>query len=162
MYEVEIGHPRSSMLDLDSSFDAQSPQVAAALEDMPGDPIKHGSRYGGNSTVVNERGQWFLQMDSGTKYALLPKEVERMGGSTASGSQIYQRLANALGSEAGASRELVRRGIPGAVYFDQGSRDRGAGTRNVIAFPGTEDSIRILRKYGLLAPIAAGAAMGEE
>jgi hypothetical protein len=28
-------------------------------------------------------------------------------------------------------------------------------------FPGTEDSIRILRKYGIMAPIAAGA-MGEE
>jgi hypothetical protein len=30
-------------------------------------------------------------------------------------------------------------------------------------FPGTEDSIRILRKYGLLAPMAVGAAsQGQE
>jgi hypothetical protein len=29
-------------------------------------------------------------------------------------------------------------------------------------FPGTEDSIRILRKYGMMAPIAAGAAAGGE
>jgi hypothetical protein len=28
-------------------------------------------------------------------------------------------------------------------------------------FPGTEDSIRILRKYGLMAPIAAGAMQEE-
>jgi hypothetical protein len=29
-------------------------------------------------------------------------------------------------------------------------------------FPGTEDSIRILRKYGLLAPMAAGAMQEQQ
>jgi len=33
----------------------------------------------------------------------------------------------------------------------------GELSRNFVAFPGTEDSIRILRKYGMMAPIAAGA-----
>jgi len=32
------------------------------------------------------------------------------------------------------------------------------GSNNIVAFPGTEDQIRILRKYGLMAPVAAGAA----
>lgn len=35
-------------------------------------------------------------------------------------------------------------------------------TRNYVMFPGSEDSIRILRKYGILAPVAAGAAQQEQ
>jgi hypothetical protein len=49
-------------------------------------------------------------------------------------------------------------GIPGVRYLDEGSRAAKKGTHNYVMFPGTEDSIRILRKYGLLAPVAAGAA----
>lgn len=158
MYEVEIGHPRSAMLDLDAAFSEQSPQVARALEDLPGEPMSHGSRYGGNATVINERGQWFLKMDSGAKYSLLPKDVERMGGASATGGQMYQRLANALGGDAAASSEMVRRGVPGAMYFDQGSRGSNSGTRNIIAFPGTEDSIRILRKYAIPGAVGTGVA----
>jgi hypothetical protein len=46
-------------------------------------------------------------------------------------------------------------------YLDEHSRGAKAGTRNIVAFPGTEDSIRILRKYGVMAPIAAGATADE-
>jgi hypothetical protein len=52
-------------------------------------------------------------------------------------------------------------GIPGIRYLDGGSRSAGQGTHNYVMFPGTEDSIRILRKYGLLAPMAAGAMQDE-
>lgn len=159
VYEVEIGHPQSSFLDLDAPFSSQPPSVLDALKGVPGEPMKHGSRYGGNATVVNDRGQWYLKMDDGGRqYALSQKDVERMGGDSASGSQVYQRLANALGGDAQASKDLVRRGVPGAMYFDQGSRAVVNGTRNYVMFPGTEDSIRILRKYGLLAPAAAAAS----
>jgi hypothetical protein len=53
---------------------------------------------------------------------------------------------------------LFSAGIPGIKYFDGQSRRRGQGTRNYVMFPGTEDQIRILRKYGWMAPVAAGAA----
>jgi len=55
----------------------------------------------------------------------------------------------------------MEEGIPGLRYLDGLSRRVGQGSRNYVTFPGTEDSIRILRKYGIMAPIAAGA-MGEE
>lgn len=57
-----------------------------------------------------------------------------------------------------AASELLDAGIPGIRYLDAGSRRAGDGSRNYVIFPGAEDSIRILRKYGLLAPVAAGAA----
>ena len=63
---------------------------------------------------------------------------------------------------AAAAAEMVSRGIPGIRYLDKGSRAAGEGTRNYVIFPGAEDRIRILRKFGLLAPMAAGAAMEEQ
>jgi predicted Rdx family selenoprotein len=43
--------------------------------------------------------------------------------------------------------ELLRqRGIPGIKYFDAGSRDKMAGTRNFVVFPGEEKSLNILSK----------------
>jgi hypothetical protein len=56
------------------------------------------------------------------------------------------------------AENLFSAGVPGIKYFDGQSRRLGQGTRNYVMFPGTEDSIRILRKYGLMAPVAAGAA----
>ena len=60
-------------------------------------------------------------------------------------------------SDKNVSVLLRQQGIPGLRYLDQGSRSAGEGTRNYVMFPGTEDSIRILRKYGMLGPAAAGA-----
>ena len=58
----------------------------------------------------------------------------------------------------GVSAAQVMRdaGVPGVRYFDMGSRSSQRGTRNYVMFPGTEDRIRILRKYGL-APATLGA-----
>ncbi len=66
------------------------------------------------------------------------------------------------GTGESAAREMLEAGIPGIRYFDAGSRRAGQGTRNYVMFPGTEDSIRILRKYGIAAPVAAGALNEDE
>lgn len=72
------------------------------------------------------------------------------------GYDAYMLLDSLMGPReaAVAMREL---GVPGVRYLDV----TGEGTRNYVMFPGTEDSIRILRKYGLMAPMAAGAAVEE-
>jgi hypothetical protein len=76
------------------------------------------------------------------------------------GATALHRIAGAFDDDTAEAADALRKaGIPGIRYLDRGSRARAAGTRNYVMFPGTEDSIRILRKYGLLAPIAAGAAM---
>jgi hypothetical protein len=51
-------------------------------------------------------------------------------------------------------------GIPGIKYPDFDPRQRGTGSLNYVMFPGTEDSIRILRKYAVPGAIGAGAASG--
>lgn len=47
---------------------------------------------------------------------------------------LYDQLASALGGQKAASEFLSRRGIPGIKYLDQGSRDTGEGTRNIVLF----------------------------
>lgn len=142
MYEVEIRHPEGDLLDLDAAVLAQPPAVQRALGEF------------------GEAPQWFS-----------------MGQEGWSGKNAYTRMANVMAARnprivggyhvthdmPAASAALLRAGVPGVRYFDQGSRAVGDGTRNYVMFPGTEDSIRILRKYGLLAPMAVGAAsQGQE
>ena len=47
-------------------------------------------------------------------------------------------------------------GIPGIRYLDQGSRAAGEGSSNYVVFD--PSLIEILRKYGILPPLAAGGA----
>jgi hypothetical protein len=54
-----------------------------------------------------------------------------------------------------ASEALRSHGVPGMQWLDDDFPSMAA--RNYVMFPGTEDSIRILRKYGLMAPMAAAA-----
>lgn len=107
-----------------------------------------------------------------------PKVVQKLFGEFAmdrpgDGGRVYRDIATRHGeafdddmtgvlANQEASKELLAEGIPGIRYLDQGSRSAGEGTRNYVIFPGAEDKIRILRKYGLLAPMAAGAAMEEQ
>jgi hypothetical protein len=105
----------------------------------------------GQSPYVRER---LARMDYTAPHIMRP--ARRAG----TGSAVVDALRNSYQTTQDQGMALLRdAGIPGVRYFDQLSRDVGAGTRNYVMFPGTEDSIRILRKYGLLAPIAAGAAM---
>ena len=123
MYEVEIGRPAGSFLDLDAPVASQSPQIIDALGE----------------------------------YAVAPSHFS-LGQEGWRGSNAYMRAADKLGSTQRASAHLLERGVPGNRYLDQGSRSSGDGTRNFVVFPGAEDSIAILRKYGLLPAIGAGAA----
>jgi hypothetical protein len=79
----------------------------------------------------------------------------------ADGAMFYNTLAGgtvldppSARGQRRASEMLFGAGIPGHAY--RGNAD------NYVFYPGTEDSIRILRKYGIMAPIAAGAAAGDE
>jgi len=77
------------------------------------------------------------------------------------GERLWWNLSKS-DTGASAAAEMLDAGIPGVRYLEAKSRRGGQGTRNYVMFPGTEDSIKILRKYGLLAPVAAGAAMEDE
>jgi hypothetical protein len=160
-YEVEITHPESALLDYDATLIDQPSGVRAAIERLglpsvdsvgspkPGAPgVRH--RFSGNDLRAA------YGFDS-------PWDIR--------GKHIYDAVASLPSVSAGrpysermawAAEALREAGVPGVRYLDEYSRGAGQGTRNYVAFPGTEDSIRILRKYGLMAPIAAGAAAGSE
>lgn len=57
---------------------------------------------------------------------------------------------------ANVSSKLNEAGIPGIRYLDQGSRGAGNGTSNYVVFD--PKRIEILRKYGLLGPVAGLSA----
>lgn len=137
MYEVEIGYPEKALLAFDMPLDQQRqimPFAEKAIGKIPDPRARHDAMG-----ILEEA-------DSN------------------SGRDVYGILKayappsdNIRGSAEFASRALMDSGVPGIRYLDAGSRRAGDGTRNYVIFPGAEDSIRILRKYGLLAPIAAGA-----
>ncbi len=56
-----------------------------------------------------------------------------------------------------AAEGLNQAGIPGIRYLDQGSRGAGGGTSNYVVFD--PSIIEILRKYGILGPVAAPGAL---
>lgn len=137
MYEVEIGYPEEALLDYDRPFATPGGIRGAAVlrqenPDILTEPMLRALRDG--SWRFESYAGW---QNAAEALARLPK--------TQSGAQA-----------------LMEAGVPGIRYLDQGSRAAGEGTRNFVMFPGTEDRIRILRKYGLLAPVAAGAAIEEQ
>jgi len=124
MYEVEIAHPESSLLDWDASFARQPPAVQESLRTLG---ITEDDMFSSGRGIM-----WAV------RDTIDPMKMPPDARS--------------------AAIRMAEHGVPGVRYLDRGSRRAGDGTRNYVMFPGTEDSIRILRKYGLLAPIAAGAA----
>jgi hypothetical protein len=146
MYEVEIARPEGSLLDWDATLDEQQ-QLLPAAERAIGRIQDPGARYDAMGIIEEPAGNKGRDL-----YGIL---------------KAYAPESNLAGDHASfASRALLEEGIPGIRYLDGNSRAAGQGTRNFVMFPGTEDSIRIRRKYGVMAPIpmaagAAGATMEE-
>jgi hypothetical protein len=95
--------------------------------------------------------------------SLIGKDLRRLMGRSDwrnSGEELYWALAERTGANMphpdqmrAASEALQKAGVPGHVYVDEGAT-------NFVAYPGTEDQIRILRKYAVPGAVGAGAASG--
>jgi hypothetical protein len=154
MYEVDLGVPEEALLDWDAPIAQQQGPIRknAALLEMAADEARN------NALQSRAQGRYDYWLGIANDPAQAPASLAIQAGN--------------LRRPVGASRPpmsprefsdyLFQSGIPGIRYFDGNSRSAGQGTRNYVMFPGTEDRIRILRQYGLLAPIAAGYAMGED
>lgn len=151
--EVEIAIPRNSLMDMFSPPRGQGEvldRMAEAIRQAPSNKWKDDAwrelmRSDGEAHAVYE--------------SLL--RAHNVGDSPQPQSILDAAHAARLGRrEAGrrTSQSLFDQGIFGG-HWESGMEP---GTRNYVMFPGTEDSIRILRKYGLLAPMAAAGTMGEE
>ncbi len=143
MYEVNINADPARFLDWDKPL-SQQPQAARDVVNKKFSPPGT-NRYLDDLLLVSST------KENGLEY-------------TASGSRIYQALAN--GNRQEISRQLNEAGIPGIKYLDQGSRGAGDGSRNYVVFD--DKLIDILRKYGLagasaspLAALMASQGQGE-
>lgn len=146
MYEVEIGHPEGALLDWDATLASQPERIVDALQSIGVNTRPFSGKYlGYRVDGVQPTG----------------RHAYEEAVSLARSASAPSRLSRADGS-ARAAKALSEVGIPGIKYWDAGSRAAGEGTRNYVVFPGAEDAITILRKYGFLPPVAAAAAMSGE
>lgn len=135
MYEVELGVPSDAFLDWDRPLSTKAGAIGAAL-------VRDRNPAAMPLPVLRaiEDGSW--------RFESFPDRNPYEGAA--------YNIARTAKSAAGA-KALLEAGVPGVRYLDGNSRNAGAGSRNYVMFPGTEDHIRILRKYGLLAPMALPA-----
>jgi hypothetical protein len=143
IYEVEIGFPEEALLDLDSPLAGE--HKAAVL----------------GAAFAAPANKWQSMAIAEAAGGDTPAKVPLESLMRAYNALQPDPYAGRVPSQAAVSRSLLERGIPGNRYLDASSRSSGQGTRNYVMFPGTEDRIRILRKYGLLAPMALPAASEE-
>ena len=98
-------------------------------------------------------------IDAANKLRLLADDVADIPGSEAyrlvSGQPVFQGPHPYVT----ATDKWKRAGIPGIKYLDQGSRTTGEGTRNYVVFDAK--TIEILRKYGIVLPLAGASAAHE-
>jgi hypothetical protein len=149
MYEVEVGHPEESLIDYDAPIGQQPKTIRenSALLEMSADEARNNALQ---ATTQGRHDHWMN----------IAKEPTQAPASLAIQAGRNRRPIGA-GRPPMSAREwsdyLFQSGVPGIRYLDQGSRAAGDGTRNYVMFPGTEDSIRILRKYAVPGAIGAGA-----
>lgn len=140
MYEVELGYPEKDLLDYDRPMGGE---IASRLTPA----LRSGLERGVRERL--EMGQLKRHADS------LRQMID--DPSLAPGQLLLHGVADDYGA-ASAAKKLKDAGIPGLRYLDQGSRSAGGGSRNYVMFPGTEDSIRILRKYAIPGAVGTGVA----
>jgi hypothetical protein len=132
MYEVDINAKPEDFLNWDKPLAEQSPQVQSGLDKLR-------DVYGLRDIPLN----------------LFP-------GQTPVGRHAYAQIARSSSpnydiAQKAAAEELGYAGIPGMRYLDQGSRAAGEGSSNYAVW--TPEIITILRRYGLLPPLAAGGLL---
>lgn len=119
LYEVEIKADHEDLLDLDAPLSKQPPRVQEAIRKL------------GFELVEYRDGHW------------LQKEIWRHAD-----DYINEHHWGKPGFDVDAetSKRLREAGIPGLRYLDQGSRNAGDGTRNIVIF---DDSlVKITKKNG--------------
>jgi hypothetical protein len=159
LYEVNLKADPSHFLDWDKPLSQQSDHVRGALGYSGGMPSQ--AEIDGVMALAKARG---VPVDTLPEYkaleARMDSRVGAPGNPDVTGAAYYRNDPRAVRptgeGDAAMSAHLKERGIPGIKYLDQGSRDTGNGTSNYVVFD--DALISILRKYGLLPPLAAGMA----
>ena len=169
MYEVQVNADPEHFLHWDKPLYQQSEHVRGALESL--------------GIKTEPRGQWSVKPTAkGDKFTVFNVWGEPAGTfateaaarakadagtashNAAGGMYAYSQLggnpAYSSLDKGAASQKLREAGIPGIRYLDQGSRGAGEGTHNYVVFD--ENTIQILRKYGLAGLIAGAGGVASQ
>lgn len=133
IYTVHLDVEHTDLLDWDKPLEKQPPNVRVALKE---------------SGILKDYKENLSDFSS-------PQATR---GSNRLGSSIYSFLEWKLGSDKAASQKLASVGIFGIRYLDQGSRDKGRGTRNLVLFD--DSKIKITAENG--QPVTVAEAMQGE
>jgi hypothetical protein len=174
MYEVNIHASPDDFLDWDKPLREQGANVQGVLGEMKHGPRPTPSswkRVAGNDqerphyadqygSKVVDHGGWFTAFSPNGQALGDAKSAAKAKSLIAQEADFFNSLRGEdvhrfLGPKPEAAKALRDRGIPGIKYLDQGSRAAGDGSRNYVVF--RDDIIDILRKYGIMAPVAGGA-----
>ncbi len=147
-YEMDLHVPQDRILDLDAPLSQQPEPVQAAVKAAVDPFMQTNKNLRKHGTAWDQPGSFYYHNLS---HSL--NQAER--GQPTSLWDRFMRSTE-LPNHKPASDVLREKGIQDLKYLDQHSRSRGVGTANHVAI---DDSIiEILRKYGLLPPVAAGTA----
>lgn len=179
MYEVNINADPAHFLDWDKPIDQQPPLVREALEKTGAlsNPDQFHAPYqladgtwrvsNAPTTLVIPDGRpvyaGYHDSRAYTTEAEARAAAERMQADVVArnpmtGNDAYENLRKSIGGKPAATDALRQHGVAGVRYLDGGSRAAGDGSRNYVVFDPV--TIEIMRKYGLLGPMAGGAAAG--
>lgn len=159
MYQIKINANPENFLDWDKPLVEQPKQVREAIAS---------AISGGDELAVQLLGDLsgpeamqiagLLPKSKGSQVYNTLKYNQKPVGFDESGEPLFSGMA-ALDNRnpKAATDALLKAGIPGIKYFDQGSRSAGEGSRNYVVF---DDSlIDILKKYGIAIPAIAGGGL---
>lgn len=159
LYETRINTPPASLLDLEAPLPTRGP-IADAFADLPETARRPGMQMGpGQFLDRDSKGNWYMTLPGGQKVKLQRSDLDILAPEkNLTGGEAYRSLARQLGSPSAASAALNERGVPGLKSLDQVARGGApAGSQNAVMF--SDKLIDILKRYGLIAPVAGGAAM---
>lgn len=139
MYEVNIKADPDQFLDWDKPLAQQPEGVKRTIEPA----LKAAALDLGKGASPEVIARFEAMGLKNVADRMRPKEIDPWSLDTVT---LAQQYPNAL-------RDA---GIPGIKYLDQQSRAAGQGSRNYVVLD--DKLIEILRKYGLLPPVAAGTA----
>lgn len=134
MYEVEIDALQEELLDFDSRVADQSEFVKKAI---------YGARDSVDQQIVDD---YF----DGDRANIVSDDM-------AASNALYN-IGRSEGTVNGWENALSSRGVKGLQYDDQRSRGGGDNSKNYVVF--NDETLNIMRRYGLPAAMTATAAAG--
>jgi hypothetical protein len=148
MYEVNIHADPQRFLDWDKPLSRQSPDVQGVLE-------RFGFKAEPEKMAAYDDALLAALRADGPSPPLPKQPADPLGANIYESQKLVPGAYRDSAQATGALRDA---GIPGIKYLDQGSRSAGEGTSNYVVFD--PSIIEIIKKYGLLAPMAGSAMSG--